>query len=74
MAHVLTVNLARTRANPDVRSTSELTGIDKVAADEAVMVRAPGPMQGGLGSGLVGDTIGNHNFHGGDDQAVYAYS
>jgi len=31
-------------------------------------------MRGGLGSGLVGDTIGNKKFHGGDDQAVYAYA
>src|ERR1700722_15319392 len=31
-------------------------------------------MQGGVGSGLVGDTIGNHNVHGGDDQAVYVYA
>ncbi len=50
------------------------TGIDKVATQEAVMVRPPGPMHGGLGSGLVGDTIGNHNVHGGDDQAVYVYA
>jgi MOSC domain-containing protein YiiM len=51
-----------------------LTGIDKVTAAEPVMIRAPGPMQGGLGSGLVGDTIGNQKLHGGDDQAVYAYA
>ncbi|CAM4327116.1 6-N-hydroxylaminopurine resistance protein [Mycobacterium basiliense] len=38
------------------------------------MVRAPGPMCAGLGSGLVGDTIGNQSVHGGDDQAVYAYA
>ncbi|MBZ1507693.1 MOSC domain-containing protein, partial [Leuconostoc mesenteroides] len=25
-------------------------------------------------SGLVGDTIGDQQFHGGDDQAVYAYA
>src|SRR5690349_20473481 len=31
-------------------------------------------MKGGLGSGLVGDVIGNSKFHGGDDQAVYAYA
>ena len=31
-------------------------------------------MHGGLGSGLVGDTIGNQKVHGGDDQAVYAYA
>ena len=38
------------------------------------MVRAPGPMDGGVGSGLVGDIIGNQKVHGGDDQAVYAYA
>jgi MOSC domain-containing protein YiiM len=31
-------------------------------------------MHAGLGSGLVGDTIGNHKVHGGDDQAVYVYA
>lgn len=51
-----------------------MTGIDKRPADGAVAVRAPGPMHGGLGSGLVGDTIGNQLVHGGDDQAVYAYA
>jgi len=66
--------VARVRANPDLRAQSKLTGIDKVAATEPVMVRAPGSMHGGLGSGLVGDTIGNHKVHGGDDQAVYAYA
>lgn len=71
---VLSVNVARVRENPDPRALSKVTGIDKVAATGAVMVRAPGPMHGGLGSGLVGDTIGNQKFHGGDDQAVYAYA
>jgi MOSC domain-containing protein YiiM len=74
VSEVLSVNLARARTNPDPRAQSELTGIDKVAASESVMVRAPGPMHGGLGSGLVGDTIGNQKLHGGDDQAVYAYA
>lgn len=72
VANVLSVNLARVRTNPDAPSRS--TGIDKAAADEAVQVRAPGPMRGGLGSGLVGDAIGNQKLHGGDDQAVYAYA
>jgi MOSC domain-containing protein YiiM len=72
MAGVLTVNLARVRVNPDLRSGP--TGIDKVPTDRAVEVRAPGPMRGGLGSGLVGDVIGNRKVHGGDDQAVYAYA
>ncbi|WP_082129494.1 MOSC domain-containing protein [Mycobacterium haemophilum] len=74
MANVLSVNLARVQTNPDPRAQSTLTGIDKVPTAEAVMVRAPGPMHGGLGSGLVGDTIGNQKVHGGDDQAVYAYA
>ena len=50
------------------------TGIDKAAVNEPVLIRPPGPMRGGLGSGLVGDTIGNQKVHGGDDQAVYAYA
>lgn len=50
------------------------TGIDKRPIDEAVAVRPPGPMHGGLGSGLVGDAICDRKFHGGDDQAVYAYA
>ena len=72
--NVLAVNVARVRANPDPRAHSKITGIDKVPVTHAVMVRAPGPMHGGLGSGLVGDTIGNPKLHGGDDQAVYAYA
>lgn len=69
---MLSVNLARVRVNPD--APSRQTGIDKAATQAEVMVRAPGPMRGGLGSGLVGDTIGNPKLHGGDDQAVYAYA
>ncbi|ORB87107.1 MOSC domain-containing protein [Mycobacterium kansasii] len=74
MAHVLSVNVARGRTNPDPRALSKVTGIDKAAVTEPVLVRAPGPMHGGLGSGLAGDAIGNPKFHGGDDQAVYAYA
>lgn len=66
----MTVNSAHVR--PGVRAKT--TGIDKHPVDGAVEVRAPGPMKGGLGSGLVGDVIGNSKFHGGDDQAVYAYA
>jgi MOSC domain-containing protein YiiM len=74
VANVLSVNLARVRANPDPRAQSPLTGFHKVPTTDAVMVRAPGPMLSGAGSGLVGDTIGNQQLHGGDDQAVYAYA
>ncbi|MEZ0050005.1 MOSC domain-containing protein YiiM [Mycobacterium sp. MAA66] len=72
MAAVLTVNLASPRANPD--KDHLLTGIDKRPTADGIPVRAPGPMHGGLGSGLVGDTIGDQQVHGGDDQAVYAYA
>jgi MOSC domain-containing protein YiiM len=74
MTTVLSVNVARVRTNPDLNGMSNVTGIDKVAVTEPVMVRAPGPMHGGVGSGLVGDFIGNQKFHGGDDQAVYTYA
>ncbi|MET4427239.1 MOSC domain-containing protein [Mycolicibacterium sp. 624] len=50
------------------------SGIDKRPVEGDITVRAPGPMHGGLGSGLVGDVIGNQRVHGGDDQAVYAYA
>ncbi len=69
---MLSVNLARVRDNPDAPKRS--TGIDKAAVHDSVMVRSPGPMRGGLGSGLVGDAIGNQKLHGGDDQAVYTYA
>jgi len=71
MSHVLTVNIAQLRDNP---AGGLATGIDKRPAGAAVAVRAPGPMQTGVGSGLVGDAIGDHRVHGGDDQAVYAYA
>ena len=72
MSSILTVNLAHPRRSPDKAELS--TGIDKRPTTESVEVRGPGPRQGGLGSGLVGDVIGNPKYHGGDDQAVYAYA
>jgi MOSC domain-containing protein YiiM len=75
MPSVLTVNLARPRPNPDKESAiTAITGIDKLPTDDVVAVRPPGPMHGGVGSGLMSDVIGNHQVHGGDDQAVYAYA
>ena len=70
MAHVESVNLARVRVNPDPGARGKPTGIDKVPTDDAAMVRAPGA----VGSGMIGDTIGNSKLHGGDDQAVYVYA
>ncbi|MHA0289758.1 MOSC domain-containing protein [Mycobacterium sp. C3-094] len=70
MASVLTVNTA-----PVPTDLGELrTGIDKRPSAEALEVRAPGPRKDGLGSGVVGDSICNRRYHGGDDQAVYAYA
>ncbi len=68
---MLTVNTATAPADlgPGWRS-----GIDKRPSSEALSVRAPGPRQGGLGSGVVSDSICDPRHHGGDDQAVYAYA
>ena len=71
MAKVDSVNLGRPRHNP--HKEAGWTGIGKQPTDEPVEVRAPGPKTTGLGSGLVGDFIGDGKHHGGDDQAVYAF-
>ena len=47
------------------------TGIAKVPVDR-IEVRPPGPQHGGLGSGALGDFVGNPRYHGGDDKALYA--
>lgn len=70
MASVLTVNTAQ--APTDLGGLR--TGINKRPSDEPLEVRAPGPRKGGLGSGVVGDSVCNSRHHGGDDQAVYAYA
>ena len=70
---VLSVNLARVQPNPHKRGVA-LTGIEKLPMPEAVLVRAPGPKGGGLGGGLVGDSVCDRESHGGDTQAVYAYA
>ncbi|HEY6685154.1 MAG TPA: MOSC domain-containing protein [Propionibacteriaceae bacterium] len=71
MAMVDSVNLGRPRPNP--HKEIGWTGIGKQATAGPVEVRAPGPKTIGLGSGLVGDFIGDGKHHGGDDQAVYAF-
>ena len=81
MAVLVSVNVGRLQPNANRRS-HRLTGIDKQPTADAVEVRAPGgkfhgpPQAGGapMGSGLVGDAIGDHGHHGGDEQAVYAYA
>ncbi|MBI5161323.1 MAG: MOSC domain-containing protein [Micrococcales bacterium] len=64
------VNIAVAAPNP--HKTAGRTGIDKRAQPGLVAVRDPGPKGTGLGSGLVGDVIGDTENHGGTDQAVYA--
>jgi MOSC domain-containing protein YiiM len=65
------VNLGRPRPNPYKEARS--TGIGKAPVSRPVQVRAPGAKITGLGSGLVGDFIGDGAHHGGDSQAVYAF-
>jgi MOSC domain-containing protein YiiM len=71
-ARVRSVNVGRAAPNP--WKTGVLTGIGKQPATGPVEVRAPGPKRGGLGSGLVGDYVGDTRHHGGDTQAVYAFA
>jgi MOSC domain-containing protein YiiM len=71
VARLDSVNIGRPRPNP--HKESGWTGIGKQPTLEAVKVRAPGPKTSGLGSGLVGDFIGDGKHHGGDSQAVYAF-
>ncbi len=66
------VNIATPLPNPYKADLS--TGIGKRAAPGSVAVRDPGPKVGGLGSGLVGDFVGDRTHHGGHEQAVYAFA
>src|SRR6478752_9705294 len=68
--HVLTLSSGR-RSVPT--GGGRPTAIDKQPVD-MFEVRDPGPKRGGLGSGVVGDEIGNPRHHGGELQAVYAYA
>lgn len=72
VSRIASVNLAVPEPNPAKRVGT--TGINKRPVDHLVTVRAPGPRTTGLHSGLVGDQIFDIEHHGGDDQAVYAYS
>lgn len=74
VATLLSVNVGVSRPNPHKRSPSAKTsGIGKAPVTGPVEVRDPGSKHGGLGSGLVGDHIGDRKHHGGDEQAVYAF-
>lgn len=68
---VASVNVGR--RVPRRRADAPPTAIDKQPVAR-VEVRDPGPKHGGLGSGAVGDEIGDPRHHGGRLQAVYAYA
>lgn len=68
-AAVRSVNVGA--AEPSAAKRVGVTGFHKVAVPVAEL-RPPGPKDGGLGSGLVGDFVGDVENHGGDRQAVYA--
>lgn len=70
-ASLASVNIGASAPNP--HTDARLTGINKLAQPGRWEVRAPGPKRGGLGSGLVGDFVGDSRHHGGDSQAIYAY-
>lgn len=57
---------------PDAGKRNHHTGIDKRPVERALEVFAPGPK--GNGSGLSGDFVGDGKYHGGDDQALYAFA
>ncbi|MEO7130345.1 MAG: MOSC domain-containing protein [Dermatophilaceae bacterium] len=69
--HVLSINVGKGAASP--HTSAPTTGIDKRPV-AAIEVRDPGPKHGGLGSGVVGDHVGDQRHHGGARQAVYAYA
>ncbi|USQ81113.1 MOSC domain-containing protein [Ornithinimicrobium faecis] len=70
---VLSLNIGKAVATDHTSAPGGITGIDKYAVS-SLSVRAPGPKVGGLGSGVVGDHIGDQRFHGGDNKAVYLFA
>ena len=68
---ILSVNAGKGVARP--YASGPVTAIDKRPVD-GIEVRDPGPKRGGLGSGVLGDEVGDTRHHGGTNQAVYAYA
>ncbi|MFE7132230.1 MOSC domain-containing protein [Streptomyces sp. NPDC057638] len=73
---LLTVNVGKPITVDYTQAEGGVTGIDKRPVDGPVWVSAPPPTtpEAGGESGLAGDTIADHRFHGGTHQAVYAYA
>lgn len=70
---VLSLNIGQAVATEHTSAPGGMTGIDKYAVS-SLSVRPPGPKVGGLGSGVIGDHIGDQRFHGGDNKAVYLFA
>lgn len=68
---IISVNVGKGVERP--YASGPVTAIDKHPV-ESIEVRDPGPKRGGLGSGVVGDEVGDTRHHGGVNQAVYAYA
>ncbi|QMU72691.1 MOSC domain-containing protein [Streptacidiphilus sp. P02-A3a] len=74
MGKLLSLNVGRDRASE--HTDIGRTAIDKRPVEGPLAVVAPGPRgtPGSSGSALAGDQVCDDRHHGGDDQAVYAYS
>jgi MOSC domain-containing protein YiiM len=72
-ALVRSVNVGRAVPSEHTSAPTGTTGIDKYAV-QSLSVRPPGPTVGGLGSGVVGDHVGDRRYHGGDSKAVYLFA
>ena len=70
----MSVNIGKGVVRPYTSAPTTAIAKGPVPKGALVEVRDPGPKSGGLGSGLVGDEIGDHKHHGGSRQAVYAYA
>ncbi len=72
--HVMSINVGTGVTRPYASGPTTAIAKGRLPEDALVEVRDPGPKRGGLGSGVVGDEIGDPKHHGGSQQAVYAYA
>ncbi|WP_093614074.1 MOSC domain-containing protein [Streptomyces indicus] len=70
---LLSLNVGKATPVPFTDHPSGMSGIDKQPVDRPVRVAAPGVKGKGPG-GVAGDEVCDQRFHGGDDQAVYAFA
>ena len=70
----MSINVGTAVTRPYASGPTTAIAKVRLPEDALVEVRDPGPKRGGLGSGVVGDEIGDPKHHGGSQQAVYAYA